>query len=77
MTKIIKISEQLELPTKNGWYWVMIDGYDIPTPCWFSYDESNPEYSYFLPGGMGDSSSTGLYLRDLIKIGPEIEEPTF
>lgn len=77
MAKISKISEQLELPTKNGWYWVMIDGYDIPTPCWFSYDESNPEYSYFLPGGMGDSSSTGLYLRDLTKIGPEIEEPTF
>lgn len=77
MAKINKISEQLELPTKTGWYWILIDGYDTPTPCWFSYNKSEPEYSYFLPGGMGDSSSMGIYLRDLSKIGPEIEVPTF
>ena len=69
---------KLELPKKDGWYWVLIDGWDTPTPCWFSRNDryNDPEGdSYFLPGGMGDSSSTGLYIDDLSKIGPEIIEP--
>ena len=67
-----------ELPKKSGWYWVLIEGYDTPHPCWFSRVDqwNNPEKdSYFLPGGLGDASSMGIYLDEIEKIGPEIEEP--
>jgi len=70
--KIIK--EDIELPQKDGWYWILIDGYNSPTPCWFSDDEDG---GYFLPGGMGDSSSMGIYKNDIVKVGPEIIEPIF
>jgi hypothetical protein len=66
-----------DLPTTNGWYWVLIDGYNDPTPCWYYYWKSNPVESYFLPGGMGDSSSMGLFINDIQKIGPEIIVPFF
>lgn len=66
-----------DLPTTNGWYWVLIDGYNEPTPCWYYYWKSNPERSYFLPGGMGDSSSMGLDISEIKKIGPEIIVPFF
>jgi len=69
--------KNLKYPEKSGWYWVLIDGYDSPTPCWFAYDSRDPKYSHFLPAGLGDSSSMGLYLNDLVKIGPEITEPKF
>jgi hypothetical protein len=62
--------------TKNGWYWVLIDGYESPTPCWYQHDDEIEERC-FLPGGMGDSSSMGLYAEDIKKIGPEIIEPIF
>jgi len=69
---------KLQWPSKNGWYWVLIDGYTDPTPCWFGYDyESDDDDKCFLPGGMGDSSSMGLYAEDISKIGPEIIEPKF
>ena len=68
---------KLKLPTKNGWYWVLIDGYDSPTPCWFSLDEGDKEDSHFLPGGMGDSSDSGIYSEDITRVGPEITEPKF
>ena len=63
------------LPKENGWYWVLVDGFDEPTPCSFSYDKEEPEYSYFLPGGMGDSSSHGIYPDEIIKIIQKIEPP--
>jgi hypothetical protein len=49
MAKINKVSEELQMPSKKGWYWVQLDGYyDGPKwfPCW--YNDSD----YFLPGGM-------------------------
>jgi len=69
------------LPQKSGWYWVLIEGYDEPTPCWYSGTECfryyEPGDEYFLPGGMGDSSSMGIYIDDIERIGPEIEVPNF
>ena len=70
MAKINKVSKQL--PTKSGWYWVLLDGYDNPTPCW--YDSQG---EYFLPAGLGDESRDGLYVDDIERVGPEIIEPTF
>lgn len=64
------------LPEKCGWFWVLIDGYINPTPCWYS-GPRNGDDEYFLPGGMGDSSSNGLYIDDIQKIGPEIIEYKF
>ena len=64
------------IPQKDGWYWVLLDGYDEPTPCWFSYDDDLDDCC-FLPGGMGDSSSMGVYLDEIEKIGPEIIVPKF
>jgi hypothetical protein len=74
------VDKKMILPEKSGWYWVLIDGYDSPTPCWFSRVDNwnDPDGdSYFLPGGMGDSSSMGLYIDDLEEIGPEIIVPKF
>lgn len=66
----------IELPKKSGWYWVLIYGYDNPTPCWYSYSKDESDCC-FLPGGMGDSSSTGLYKIDISKVGSEIIVPIF
>jgi len=76
MAKIKKVNDW-EFPSKNGWYWVLIDGYDTPTPCWFGYQGADEDDKCFLPGGMGDSSSAGLYRDDIAKVGPEIIEPKF
>jgi len=75
--KYIKLFENMniEFPKKDGWYWVLIDGYDEPTPCWFILNSS--EEGCFLPGGMGDSSSAGLFREDISAIGPEIIVPKF
>jgi len=74
-------SEKKTLPEKSGWYWIIIEGYDEPTPCWYSGAESFSDYEegdeYFLPGGMGDGSSNGIYIDDIEKIGPEILVPDF
>jgi hypothetical protein len=68
-------SEELkELKTKS-WYWVLVDGYDFYIPCWFYKNEEELERSYFLPAGLGDSSSMGIYLDDIEKIGNEITPP--
>jgi hypothetical protein len=70
-----------QLPEKSGWYWVLIKGYKKPKPCWYMGPDSF--YSYeegdecFLPGGVGDSSSMGVYIDEVEKIGPEIEVPEF
>ena len=61
----------------RSWYWIYIDGYNKPTPCWLSIDRYDINDSYFLPGGMGDGSSMGLYSRDVDRVGPEIIEPKF
>ena len=72
-------TENLNMPTKSGWYWILINGDEKPTPCWYMGPDSF--YSYeegdecFLPGGVGDSSSNGIYIDDIEKIGPEIEVP--
>lgn len=62
------------LPNKDGWYWIQIGGYiDGPEwfPCWFVKDSE-----CFLPGGMGDDSSNGIYIDDdILQVGPEIIEP--
>lgn len=60
------------MPNTDGWYWVLIDGYDDPTPCWYMN-----KLQCFLPGGLGDSSSMGLYEDDIVKVGPEIIVPEF
>jgi hypothetical protein len=64
------------LPLKDGWYWILIDGYETPTPCWFMKGRE-PKDSCFLPGGLGDSSSMGIYIDEIVKIGPEIIVPEF
>jgi hypothetical protein len=74
-------SQNQKLPQKSGWYWIMIKGYKKPTPCWYmgpdsfySYEEGDEN---FLPGGIGDSSSNGIYMDYIERIGPEIEQPNF
>jgi hypothetical protein len=70
--------KQLNYPSVDGWYWVLVDGYKRPIPCWYmktSHPDPKGDPGCFLPGGMGDSSSTGLYSNDISKIGPEIIEP--
>lgn len=64
-----------DLPKESGWYWILIDGYNSPTPCWYDYDDDVLEESCFLPAGMGDSSSMGIYYDDIVKVICEIEEP--
>ena len=27
-----------DLPKSDGWFWILIDGYEDPTPCWYNYD---------------------------------------
>lgn len=73
------MSENLNIPSKTGWYWILIDGYDEPTPCWFTSlrEDEDEEDAYFLPGGMGDDSSNGVHLDEIEKIGPEIIVPKF
>jgi len=77
----INTDDNKQLPEKSGWYWVLIKGYDEPKPCWYMGPDSF--YSYeegdecFLPGGVGDSSSMGVYIDEIEKIGPEIEVPEF
>lgn len=63
---------EINLPDHDGWYWVLLEGWEIPVPCWYSV-----QGEYFLPGGMGDSSSTGVFTDDITKVGPEIMVPEF
>lgn len=81
--KIEKISESIDgkkavkLPNKDGWYWVVLTGQyyggdPILLPCWFTVSNS-----CFLPGGLGDSSSNGIYEDDIDRVGPEIVPPKF
>ena len=45
--------KKLNWPTKSGWYWVLLDGYDSPTPCWYKHDPYDADDERcFLPGGM-------------------------
>jgi hypothetical protein len=60
------------MPKKDGWFWVLLMDYDHPIPCWY-----NVEGGYFLPGGLGDSSSAGIFEDEVDKVGPEIHQPTF
>jgi hypothetical protein len=71
----MSIIEQMQLLTHGNYYWVLLDGYEEPKPCLFM--EDGKEYSCFLPAGLGDSSSMGIYADDIEKIGPEIIVPKF
>lgn len=73
----MKKKKKIEIPTKTGWYWIVIVGWATPIACWFYYNENEPDESYFLPGGVGDESSNGVYIEDVEKIGPEIIQPDF
>jgi hypothetical protein len=67
-----------KFPTKSGWYWVKIQK-DYIVPCYFTYIE-NDRYndSCFLAGGLGDSSSNGLYEDDFEEFyKEEIIQPKF
>lgn len=76
MPKIKKVFENVEFPTESGWYWVLLKGYDSPTPCWYMHSNDYDDRC-FLPGGMGDSSSMGVYSDDIDRVGPEIQVPNF
>ena len=56
-------SQNKKLPNKSGWFWVLIDGYNKPTPCWYMND-----LQCFLLGGLGDSSSMGIYEDEIEKL---------
>jgi hypothetical protein len=79
--KDLKMKNNQELPPKSGWYWVLINGYENPTPCYYMGPDSFHFYEEgdecFLPGGIGDISSNGIYMDDVERIGPEIETPNF
>lgn len=72
------IKEQMMSLESGMYYWVQFKGYatDNPIPCYFMKD-IDPDDSCFLPGGMGDSSSMGVYADEISKIGPKIEVPIF
>lgn len=57
------------------WYWVLVEGYDWYMPCLFMEDKDDKEDSCFLPAGLGDTSSMGIYLDEIEKIGSEITPP--
>lgn len=69
------IGEQMNELTHRSYYWVLLKGYNQPIPCFFQKDRYNAADSCFLPGGIGDSSSMGIYADEITKIGPEIEMP--
>lgn len=72
------IAEQSQnAPTEDGWYWIKLKRVNRPIPCWYMSDEDDPEDSCFIPGGLGDPSRNGIYLEDIEKIGPRIEQPEF
>jgi hypothetical protein len=76
MTKEDFINQTKDL--KHGkYYWVLLEGYNEPTPCYFYKSNYEPERSCFLPGGLGDTSSMGVFLDDIKKILPEIIVPIF
>lgn len=56
----------------RGWYWLLLDGYDFLIPCQYFISDDK---CYFLAAGLGDSSSSGIYMEDIKTIGPEIIEP--
>ena len=66
----------MELPIKEGWYWIVLKGYDYAIPCWYVKSDIDDECC-FLPGGVGDTSSSGVYDVEIDRIGPEIIEPKF
>lgn len=72
------IIEQMSKLKHGSYYWVLFDGYENPTPCFFYKDKyDRVDRSCFLPGGIGDTSSMGVYIEDIAKIGPEITVPKF
>ena len=77
----VSVSENRKIPSKSGWYWILIKGYDEPIPCYYMGPDSFHSYEEgdecFLPGGMGDSSSNGVYMDEIERIGPEIQVPNF
>ena len=68
------MTEEISKLKDRSWYWLLLDGYDWYMPCLFMKGR-DPEDSCFLPGGLGDSSSMGIYADEIEKIGPEIIAP--
>ena len=68
------MTEEISKLKDRSWYWLLLDGYDWYMPCLFMKGQ-DPEDSCFLPGGLGDSSSMGIYADEIEKIGPEIIAP--
>ena len=72
----MKTETKITVPTKDGWYWIKYYEGGGWFPAWLSQDiNKGVDEPYFLVGGLGDSSSAGLYMDEIIKIGPEITEP--
>lgn len=73
----------MTLPKETGWYWILLQGYDFPVAallCKYTEYSSHTGYiekGFFLVGGLGDESRDGIYLKDIERIGPKIEEPKF
>jgi|APCry1669192269_1035402.scaffolds.fasta_scaffold00806_14 hypothetical protein len=66
-----------KFPTKSGWFWVKIQKNYI-VPCYFDYNINYIDSLYFLPGGLGDGSSNGLYEDDFEEFyEEEIIQPKF
>lgn len=68
--------DKSDFPQKSGWYWVLLDGYECPTPCWFVKAQQSDD-DCFIPAGLGDTSRDGIYAEDIDRVGPEIIEPEF
>jgi len=68
------MTEEISKLKDGSWHWLLLDGYDWYMPCLFMKGQ-DPEDSCFLPGGLGDSSSMGIYADEIEKIGPEIIAP--
>lgn len=71
----MSIIEQMKNLKHRHYYWVLFEGYSEPNPCFFIKSE-DPDESCFLPGGLGDTSSMGVYAQDIEKIGSEIPIPS-
>ena len=70
----MNMTEEISKLKDNSWYWLLLDGYDWYMPCLFMKGRDS-EDSCFLPAGLGDSSSMGIYADEIEKIGPEIIAP--
>lgn len=67
--------EEINKLKDRSWYWILVDGYDWYMPCLLMKGRDPEDRHCFLPAGLGDSSSMGIFEDDIDKIGPQIIEP--